>query len=257
MDRGGDGRLPRVYSSRGGVLSYLKRFVPVSVLVALVALAVVAAGGSTMASGASKASSGNDNQASAARRRGRRGPRGFRGRRGLRGLRGFRGLTGPPGPTGPPGGGGGAAGGAGGVTPFVFGTSLNTGAQLYAAHGVSIQGQCTTGGPTGQQLQITATASSDNEALYAQNALAGSATTNNFGDANFDAGESIFLHNQTDHSSIEYASYIGSDGAAFTLIFGAADDDAHAYANGGSAVDPGDPALGGAGCLIWGTRQLG
>jgi hypothetical protein len=138
----------------------------------------------------------------------------------------------------------------------VFGTSLNTGAQLYAAHGVSIQGQCTTSGGTGQTLQVTATASSDNEALYAQNGILNS-STDNFGDANFDAGESIFLTNTADPSSIEHAAYIGSDGATFTLIFGAADDDAHAYANGGSAVDPGDPALGGAGCLIWGTRQLG
>jgi hypothetical protein len=231
---------------------------PVSVIVALLALAVVAAGGSSVAAGASKASAGSDNQASAARRRGRRGPRGFRGRRGLRGLRGFRGLTGPPGPTGPagpPGGTGASAGGAGGVTPFVFGTSLNTGAQLYSAHGVSIQGQCTTGG-SGQQLQVTATASSDNEALYYQEGILNGGT-NNYGDANFDAGESLFLMNTGDQSSIEHASYIGSDGAAFTLIFGAADDDAQAYPNGGTAANPGDPALGGAGCLVWGTRQLG
>jgi hypothetical protein len=233
----------------------LKRLMPVSVIVvALVALAVVAAGGTSVAAGASKASSGSGDNASAARRRGRRGPRGFRGRRGLRGLRGLTGPPGPTGPAGPPGGSGPAAGGAGGVTPFVFGTSLNTGAQLYAAHGVSIQGQCTTS--SGQQLQITATASSDNEALYGSGEGIASGQ-DDWGDANFDAGESIFMVNTGDASEVVYAAYIGSDGAAFSLIFGAADDDAGVDANGGSATTPSDPALGGAGCLVWGTRQLG
>jgi hypothetical protein len=237
---------------------------PVSVIVALVALVVVAAGGSSVAAAASKASAGGDNQVSAARARGRRGPRGFRGRRGLRGLRGFRGLTGPPGPTGPtgpPGGSGPAPGGAGGVTPFVFGTSLNTGAQLYAAHGVSIQGQCTVSSGNGQQLSVSGTASSDNEALYGTETLiedtAGVARVFDFGDANFDAGESIFLMEPDDQSAMVSAVYIGSDGAAFSLLFGAADDDARVEPNGGSAAPPGDPALGGAGCLVWGTRQLG
>ena len=239
------------------MLSHLKRFVPVSVIVALLALTVVAVGGSTAASGSSKASSGSDNQASAARRRGRRGPRGFRGRRGLRGLRGLTGPAGPPGGQGPPGGSGPAVGGAGGVTPFVFGTSLNTGAQLYAAHGVSIQGQCTTGG-SGQQLQVTATASADNEALYGSNQeIAAADNTDHFGDANFDAGESLFIQDVGDASGMIFASYIGSDGVAATFLFGAADDDAAVNANSGSATTPSDPALGGAGCLIWGTRQLG
>jgi hypothetical protein len=154
------------------------------------------------------------------------------------------------------------------VTPFVFGTSLNTGAQLYAAHGVSIQGQCTTGN-SGQTLQVTATASDDNEALYAsQTIISGPpnslADVQDIGDANFDAGESLFLMATSgsevptpDRSALIHAAYIGSDGAAFTLIFGAADDDADVDANGGSATTPSDPALNGAGCLIWGTRQLG
>jgi hypothetical protein len=237
------------------MLSYLKRFVPVSVIVALVALAVLAVGGSTAASASSKASSGSDNQASAARRRGRRGPRGFRGRRGRRGLRGLTGPAGAAGPAGPPGGSAPVAGGEGGVSPFNFGTSLNTGAQLYAAHGVSIQGQCTTGG-SGQQLLVTATSSADNQALYGDIETINGGDTP-WGDANFDSGESIFMMNTGDASGVIYAAYIGSDGVSFSLIFGAADDDAVAVPNGGTAANPGDPALGGAGCLVWGSRQLG
>jgi hypothetical protein len=233
----------------------VKRFVSISLIVSVLALAVIAMGGLSAASALSKASAGGGKKASAARRRGLRGPRGFRGRRGLRGLRG---LTGPPGPVGPPGPTTGTTirqAGGGGVAPFNFGTTLNTGLQLYAAHGVSIQGQCTTGS-SGQTLVMTATASEDNEALYAKIKYIDS-NKSIPGDANFDAGESIFLINSNEHSAIVTVSYIGADGATFTLIFGEADDDADVDANGGSAGAPSDPALDGAGCLIWGTRQLG
>jgi hypothetical protein len=142
------------------------------------------------------------------------------------------------------------------VTPFNFGTSLNTGAQLYAAHGVSIQGQCVTGS-VGQDLVITATASADNQALYATQKEIDDSGSEGIGDANFDSGESLVLQEDDDDAVVDHAAFIGSDGAVFTLIFGGSDDDGQAFPNGGSAANPGDPALGGAGCLIWGTRQLG
>jgi hypothetical protein len=226
-----------------------------SAIVAAVALSILAFGGPVAASGASKAA-GNGDNASAARSRGRRGPRGFRGRRGRRGVRGRQGFTGPAGPVGPPGPTGAAPAAPAGVVPFNFGTSLNTGAQLYAAHGVSIQGQCTTES-SGQRLRVEATASDDNEALYGDKESVGAGTQHDWGDANFDAGESIGMKGTTAPSGLVFASYIGADGATATFLFGAADDSGGVDANGGSAASPSDPALGGAGCLIWGTRQLG
>lgn len=142
----------------------------------------------------------------------KRGPRGLRGLRGHTGPKGATGPAGPAGPAGPPGK---DAVGSGSIARIDFRGDIGTPLKiLYSAHGLTLQGECTT------NFQLRAKAGTDNNSISAYlidrtgqgPGIDFTPALTLFDDPDFDFGDadSIATVESTDGSAhVDYATFGG------------------------------------------------